>query len=78
MRNEIKVIDPVLKTPTLQSLEVGEMFRYIGKNDQNVYMKVQGETFGSIVLLSTGTVYNQVTLSKEVERIGMIQISRPL
>lgn len=78
MRNLIKIIDKDVPKVTVSDLEVGQMFRYPKKtNDQNVYMVTFHNPLGrAVVLLATGMIYSDFTQTSEIEVVDAISIQR--
>ena len=83
MRNKITILDPSYPKLTFDDLEQGEMFRYpkSGNEDGAVYMKVNPSltsTDAACVYLISGQVYTSFDRTKEIQRVSLIQLSRPI
>ncbi len=80
MRNKISIIDPSNPRLFFVDLEQGEMFRYpkSGNGDDAVYMKVNHQLGYAALYLVTGQLYTDFDHSKEIQRVSMIHISRPI
>ncbi|SRR6266403_1065821 len=83
MRNKITILDPSYPKLTFDDLEQGEMFRYpkSSNGDDAVYMKVNPSLTTSstaAVYLVTGQLYITFDRTKEVQRVSLIQLSRPI
>lgn len=75
MRNTIKVLDPSWPRVGILSLKPGELFQYTArKNDDAVYMKLDGLGDGAkAVLLANGMVYN-VAHDTSISRVSLVEI----
>lgn len=75
MYNKVHVTDKII---TVDSLEIGQMFRYPAKakNPQNIYMKISTLSGPAVVLLSTGKVYIGLLFEADIEVIDAVKISK--
>ncbi|SRR6266404_6346812 len=80
MRNKITLLDPSIPKLHFNDLEVGEMFCYPKStmSENPVYMKVAHTLGKGALYLNTGDLYTDFDHSKEIKRVTMVQISRPI